>query len=371
MFLIIFNSNVSIWKTTHNSNMTMESIPQTFKRTWYAWTYNSISPPIRAYTIYVYRWTLQRDSMSKIKSKKRTELNRKINSIQTSTQHRHSIHSEERDREHRIKETQIRFARVSNTPILCSTVLKWQLKCYWNRAEIHKNALSRPAAYSQLTPNFGWIECITSTHEARQRDTKMMKNTGKKKHNINTQQNITLTHSLTRHIQRHGVFASSEARYVVCRRCVRFCCRHRHRYIYRAFPIWRLVSCFILSVLLRMSVDVCCCVYAASQRLAFINGRMGLACYCMHIEWEKKEADTHTSRTMGKGKKWENERNTNGTGESKQALIVTPFAVCVAQAKTYLRAMAHTHTHTRWIYKSALEKRMAGNRARRKANENV
>lgn len=75
--------------------------------------------------------------------------------------------------------------------------VKWQFEMLLKRRNA-QNALSRPAAYSQLTPNFGWIECITSTHEARQRDTKMMKNTEKK--NINTQQNITLTHSLTRHI---------------------------------------------------------------------------------------------------------------------------------------------------------------------------
>lgn len=35
-----------------------------------------------------------------------------------------------------------------------------------------ENTVSRPAAYLQLIPNFGWIECITSTHETRQRDAK-------------------------------------------------------------------------------------------------------------------------------------------------------------------------------------------------------
>lgn len=63
-----------------------------------------------------------------------------------------------------------------------------------------QNAVSQPAAYSQLTPKFRWIECITSTHEARQRDTKMMKNIKKKHQHTTKCYAHSFTHSLTRHI---------------------------------------------------------------------------------------------------------------------------------------------------------------------------
>lgn len=208
-------------------------------------------------------------------------------------------HNEYRIKRHRL------VARFKHSN-LCSTVLNGN----WNAIEMPNctNVVLWPAAYSQLTPNFGWIECITSTHEARQRDTKMMKNIRKKKHQHTTKYNA---HSFT-----HSSYSTHEVRMqkTLRRRCNRRRC-------YDAFSIWRIVLYFILSVWT--------CVAVWDQReISFHKWTDGFGMLLYAQKRRTVERERERNERM---------RESRIAGESKQMLFVTPLlcrrCICVHDSK--------------------------------------
>lgn len=117
-----------------------------------------------------------------------------------------------------------------------------------------------------------------------------------KKNNINTQQNITLTHSLTRHIQTHGVRMQSGT--IRCRRL----------WPLPSLPPLLLRCVFNMKAhvvlhfvrMLRMNVDVYSCV-CSKQEISFYKWTDGFGMLLYAHTREKKK----TNRTVGK----ERERN--------------------------------------------------------------
>lgn len=252
------------------------------------------------------------------------------------------------------EETQILAARLFQTLRYMFNRVKWlnwnALSLFVYKCRIAQNTVSRPAAYLQLTPNFGWIECITSTHEMRQRDARMMKNTAKKSTSTHNKILRSLTHSFTH---------SSYSIYGSRMNPNAYDDAAAAAFMPRAFSnmkalLCRASFCYVLD---RMTLDVCCCV-CSKREISFYKWTDGFG-ILLCAQRAKQQQNTHTlpheycdGRKREREMKWENERNTNSWRIMAYGLIVTPL---LCAQRMYLCARTENRTRCR------MEKRMAGN----------
>lgn len=176
----------------------------------------------------------------------------------------------------------------------------------------------------------------------------------------------SLTHSLihslvifyiNRHKDTHTHTRTHGAR--LCMERIRVCTSHCTPLICRVrFPIWRLMSCFILFMWIEWRWTYCMYIYAcyamsccivANKRLAFINGQMGLACYCVSIyrrkKWSEKTTYTHgeereretksTDHWKGKGKRIERMREMRIELENQSKRWLLLLLLCFASKRLH------------------------------------